>query len=179
MLGQQGLTIVGEAARVVGDMEARPLVASVPAAVFLKNPHLSEEVFGPFSLCVICDDKQQLAAVLKSFKGQLTTTIMGTADDVRANTDIIELQQQLAGRIILNNVPTGVEVNASMVHGGPWPATTDGRYTSVGTSAIQRWVRPVCFQNFMDEMLPAELKNANPLGIWRVVNNNFTRERIG
>jgi alpha-ketoglutaric semialdehyde dehydrogenase len=179
MLGQKGLTIVGQAARTAGDMEARPVVASVPAAVFLKNPHLSEEVFGPFSLCVICDDKQQLGEVLKSFKGQLTTTIMGTPDDVRGNMDIIELQQQLAGRIILNNVPTGVEVNVSMVHGGPWPATTDGRFTSVGTSAIQRWVRPVCFQNFMDEMLPAELKNANPLGIWRVVNNWLTKDSVG
>lgn len=179
MLQQKGLTIVGEASRAAGELEARPLVASVSGAEFLQNPHLAEEVFGPYSLCVVCDDKQQLAAVLRSFKGQLTTTIMGTPADVSANEDIIGLQQELAGRIILNNVPTGVEVNASMVHGGPWPATTDGRFTSVGASSIRRWVRPVCFQNFMDTMLPAELQNANPGGIWRIVNNVFTKEKIG
>jgi NADP-dependent aldehyde dehydrogenase len=179
MLRQDGLTVVGQAAKTAGTMEAQPLVASVPAELFLQNPHFTEEVFGPFSLCVVCDDKKQLTAALKSFKGQLTTTIMATPADVSVNTDIIELQQGLAGRIILNNVPTGVEVNASMVHGGPWPATTDGRFTSVGSSAIQRWVRPVCFQNFMEEMLPAELKSANPLGIWRIVNNTFTKEKVG
>ena len=179
MLRQDGLTVVGQAAKAAATMEAQPLVASVPAELFLQNPHFTEEVFGPFSLCVVCDDKKQLTAALKSFKGQLTTTIMATPADVSANTDIIELQQGLAGRIILNNVPTGVEVNASMVHGGPWPATTDGRFTSVGSSAIKRWVRPVCFQNFMEEMLPAELKSANPLGIWRIVNNTFTREKVG
>jgi len=179
MLQQEGLKIVGRAAKAAGNMEAMPLVASVTAAQFLQNPHLAEEVFGPYSLCVVCEDKQQLADALKSFKGQLTTTIMGTPADVSAHADIIELQQALAGRIILNNVPTGVEVNASMVHGGPWPATTDARFTSVGSSAIKRWVRPVCFQNFMDDMLPAELKNANPLGIWRTVNNIQTKDKIG
>jgi len=179
MLRQEGLTVIGQAAKAAGAMEAKPLVASVPAELFLQNPHLTEEVFGPYSLCVVCEDKKQLTAALKSFKGQLTTTIMATAADVNAHTDVIELQQTLAGRVILNNVPTGVEVNASMVHGGPWPATTDGRFTSVGSSAIKRWVRPVCFQNFMEEMLPAELKSANPLGIWRIVNNAFTRDAIG
>ncbi|MBS1663434.1 MAG: aldehyde dehydrogenase (NADP(+)) [Bacteroidetes bacterium] len=176
MLAQKGLQVVGQATKAPGGMEAQPVVASVSAADFLANPHFTEEVFGPFSLCVVCEDKQQLAEVLKSFKGQLTTTIMATPEDVKTNTDIIELQQTLAGRIILNNVPTGVEVNASMVHGGPWPATTDGRFTSVGSSAIKRWVRPICFQNFLDEMLPVELKRGNPKGIWRVVNNVTTKE---
>jgi alpha-ketoglutaric semialdehyde dehydrogenase len=175
MLRQDGIKVIGQAAKAAGSMEARPLVASVTAVQFLQNPHLSEEVFGPYSLCVICEDKQQLADALRSLTGQLTTTIMATPADISAYADIIELQQTLAGRIILNNVPTGVEVCASMVHGGPWPATTDARFTSVGSSAIKRWVRPVCFQNFMDEMLPAELKRANPLGISRIVDNIITR----
>lgn len=179
MLGHKGLTVVGQASKTAGDLEATPLVASVSAAEFLKHPHLAEEVFGPYSLCVICNDKQQLAEVLRSFKGQLTTTIMATPADVNANMDIIELQQTLAGRVILNNVPTGVEVCASMVHGGPWPATPDARFTSVGTTAIKRWVRPVCFQSFLPDMLPAELKNENPLGIWRIVNNTYTKDKIG
>jgi len=176
MLAQKGISVVGQATAKAGELEATPLVASVAAAAFLQNPHFTEEVFGPFSLCVICDDRQQLTEVLKSFSGQLTTTIMATPADVSANMVLIELMQTLAGRIILNNVPTGVEVNASMVHGGPWPATTDARFTSVGASAIKRWVRPVCFQNFSDEMLPAELQKGNPQGIWRILNNVWTKD---
>lgn len=176
MLAQKGIHVLGQAAAKTGELEAMPTVASVAAADFLQNPHFTEEVFGPFSLCVICDDKQQLTKVLSSFSGQLTTTIMATPEDVRANMDLIELMQGLAGRIILNNVPTGVEVNASMVHGGPWPATTDARFTSVGASAIKRWVRPVCFQNFGEEMLPAELQKGNPLEIWRILNNVLTKD---
>jgi alpha-ketoglutaric semialdehyde dehydrogenase len=176
MLAQKGISVVGQAATKSGDGEAMPLVASVAAADFLQNPHFTEEVFGPFSLCVICDDKQQLTKVLASFSGQLTTTAMATPADIKANMDTLELMQNLAGRIILNNVPTGVEVNASMVHGGPWPATTDARFTSVGATAIKRWVRPVCFQNFSEEMLPAELQKSNPLGIWRILNNVLTKD---
>lgn len=103
---------------------------------------------------------------------------MATDSDIEAHQDIIALQTTLAGRIILNDVPTGVEVCASMVHGGPFPSTTDARFTSVGTSAIKRWVRPVCFQGFKDDMLPDALKNNNPLNIWRIVNNNFTKDIV-
>ena len=88
------------------------------------------------------------------------------------------MQHTLAGRILLNNAPTGVEVCASMVHGGPYPATTDARFTSVGTTAIKRWVRPICLQNFNDNMLPDALKNENPLGILRLVDNVYTRETV-
>jgi len=176
MLKQKGISILGQATAMAGELEAMPTVATVAAADFLQNPHFTEEVFGPFSLCVVCDDKQQLTKVLGSFSGQLTTTIMATPADISSNMDLFELAQTLAGRIILNNVPTGVEVNASMVHGGPWPATTDARFTSVGASAIRRWVRPVCFQNFSEEMLPAELQKSNPLGIWRILNNVLTKD---
>jgi len=173
-LAQKGIRKIGQAAQEPGDGEAYPTVAGVSADIFLQNPHLREEVFGPYSLAVICNDKKQLTEVLTLLKGQLTTTIMATDADIEAHDDIIKLQQTLAGRIILNDVPTGVEVCASMVHGGPFPSTTDARYTSVGTTAIKRWVRPVCFQGFKDSMLPDALKNSNPLNIWRIVNNEYS-----
>lgn len=177
-LSQKGIEKVGQAATAPGEYEAFPTVAKVQAGVFLQNPHLSEEVFGPYSLAVCCENKEELIVVLKKLKGQLTTTIMATDADIADNKDIIDCQTTLAGRIILNDVPTGVEVCASMVHGGPYPATTDGRYTSVGTTAIKRWTRPVCFQGFKDAMLPDALKNSNPLKIWRIVNNNWTQSSI-
>jgi NADP-dependent aldehyde dehydrogenase len=176
---QKGIEKVGEAAQQPGAEEAFPTVAKVKAGIFLQNPHLREEVFGPYSLAVCCDSKEELTTVLQQLKGQLTTTVMATDADIAANRDIIDLQITLAGRIILNDVPTGVEVCASMVHGGPYPATTDGRFTSVGTAAIKRWVRPVCFQGFTNGMLPDALKNSNPLKIWRIVNNEWTNAAIG
>ncbi|MBX3253764.1 MAG: aldehyde dehydrogenase (NADP(+)) [Chitinophagaceae bacterium] len=177
-LSQKGIEKIAQSARQPAEGEAFPTVARVNAAVFMQNPHFREEVFGPYSLAVVCADKAELMAVLQSLKGQLTTTIMATDADIAANADIIELQTTLAGRIILNDVPTGVEVCASMVHGGPFPSTTDGRFTSVGTTAIKRWVRPVCFQGFRDSMLPDALKNSNPLHIWRIVNNEYTKNAI-
>ncbi|HRN55367.1 MAG TPA: aldehyde dehydrogenase (NADP(+)) [Agriterribacter sp.] len=177
-LSQKGIEKVGQSAKAAGEAEAFPTVAKVKAGIFLQNPHFREEVFGPYSLTVCCDDEEELIAVLKQLKGQLTTTVMATDADIAANRDIIDLQTTLAGRIILNDVPTGVEVCASMVHGGPYPATTDGRFTSVGTTAIKRWVRPVCFQGFKDSMLPGALQNSNPQNIWRTVNNEWTNAAI-
>ncbi|RXK87375.1 aldehyde dehydrogenase (NADP(+)) [Filimonas effusa] len=173
MLTQQGLEVVATAAQDAHDMEALPTLARVKAADFLANPHFSEEVFGPFSLVITCQSREQLKQVLAKLKGQLTTTVMATPADLAEYKDVIKLQQSLAGRIMINNVPTGVEVCAAMVHGGPYPATTDARFTSVGLSSIQRWVRPLCFQNFPDELLPDELKQDNPLSIWRLVDNEW------
>jgi len=175
ILAQQGVALVSESATAPAELEAHPALARVTAKDFLANPVLKEEVFGPSSLLVVCDNKEELKAVLKSVKGQLTTTAVGTEADMAAYADVIALQTTLAGRVILNAPPTGVEVCAAMVHGGPFPATTDARFTSVGTSAIKRWVRPVCFQGFLDSMLPPALQNANPLGIWRMVDNEYTR----
>ncbi|HJT72916.1 MAG TPA: aldehyde dehydrogenase (NADP(+)) [Chitinophaga sp.] len=174
MLGQETLTLVSETAAPAAE-EAWPALARTSGKAFLANPSLQEEVFGPYSLMVVCADKAELIAVLKSLRGQLTTTIIGTEADTEKWQDVIAVQTTLAGRVILNNAPTGVEVCAAMVHGGPYPATTDQRFTSVGTGAIKRWVRPVCFQNFTDAMLPDALKKDNPLGIWRLVNNEYTR----
>lgn len=174
-LSQKGIQTIAQSATAPANIEAYPTVAKVEASVFMQNPHFREEVFGPYSLTVICSDKTELKKVLESLKGQLTTTVMATDADIVANADIIELQTTLAGRIILNDVPTGVEVCASMVHGGPFPSTTDARFTSVGTTAIKRWVRPVCFQGFKDSMLPDALKDSNPLKIWRIVNNEWVK----
>ncbi len=178
MLKQQGLQVVAQSSTEAKEGEGKPLLSSVSADDFLQNNHFTEEVFGPYSLAVVCDDKDQLIQALQSLKGQLTTTLIATDKDVEEFSDVIELQQTLAGRILLNGAPTGVEVCASMAHGGPYPATTDARFTSVGTTAIKRWVRPLCFQNFTQTMLPDELKNENPLGILRLVNNGYTREAI-
>lgn len=164
MLKQKGITVV---------YSGTGTIAKVSAAVFLKNLHFREEVFGPFSLTVVCKDKAEMILVLESVKGQLTATIMATDADLAAHRDIVELQTSLAGRVIINDAPTGVEVCSSMVHGGPFPATSDARFTSVGTGAVKRWVRPVCFQGFPDALLPEELQNANPRRIWRLVNNKW------
>ena len=177
-LQQKNVTLVAQSTQVSSTLEGQPTLARVKAVDFITNPHLQEEIFGPYSLMVECKDKEEMMIVLKTLKGQLTGTIMGTNTDFAQHTDIIELQTSLAGRVILNNSPTGLEVNYSMVHGGLYPATTDARFTSVGASAIKRWVRPVCFQNFSDTLLPDALKNNNPLNIWRLVNNDFTKDGI-
>lgn len=156
-------------------LEAWPVLARTTAVTFLADQILREEVFGPYSLIVECADSNELIAVLRSLHGQLTTTIIATPDDIAEWKEVIAVQSTLAGRVILNNPPTGVEVCAAMVHGGPFPATTDQRFTSVGTGAIKRWVRPVCFQNFTEDMLPDALKTANPLGIWRQIDNRYSR----
>ncbi|MDI9868402.1 aldehyde dehydrogenase (NADP(+)) [Flectobacillus roseus] len=164
---------------VVEDLEKpTPSLAKVSAKDFIENPLLHEEAFGPFALLVICQDVQELSQALKALGGQLTTTLMATEQDVENYPEILSLQCSLAGRVILNAAPTGVEVAASMVHGGAYPSTFDARYTSVGTSAIKRWVRPICLQGFKDWMLPEELKDGNPLKIWRLVNDTFTNETI-
>jgi len=113
-----------------------------------------------------------------SLEGHLTATLLGTAEDLAANRDLIAILEQKAGRVIFNGFPTGVEVAHAMVHGGPYPATSDSRFTSVGSQAILRFVRPVCYQGFPESMLPEELRDANPLGIVRVLNGELTRDAV-
>jgi 2,5-dioxopentanoate dehydrogenase len=137
---------------------------------FLENPQLAEEVFGPSTLVVACESHSDLLDVARSLEGQLTVTIHATDRDVELHRELLEIVETKAGRIIVNGYPTGVEVSHAMVHGGPWPATSDGRSTSVGTRAIVRFTRPVCYQDFADSMLPDELKESNPLRIVRLVD---------
>jgi NADP-dependent aldehyde dehydrogenase len=120
----------------------------------------------------------ELKDAVSKIPGQLTCTIIGDEEDLEQHKDFILLVAERAGRVIINVVPTGVEVCPSMHHGGPWPATTDSRFTSVGTDAIKRFVRPVSFQNFPDSLLPNELKNENPLKIWRLVNGKLNSEKV-
>ncbi|MES2516571.1 MAG: aldehyde dehydrogenase (NADP(+)) [Bacteroidota bacterium] len=150
-------------------------IASVSADVFLKNPTLHQEVFGPFSLVVKCKDLAQLSEVLGHLEGQLTATLMATESELQANEEIVDILRNISGRLNFNNVPTGVEVCFAMQHGGPFPASTDGRFTSVGPDAIKRFVRPASYQSFPDSLLPDELKEANPLNIWRMVDNEWKK----
>lgn len=155
-----------------------PTIASATGKDFLDNPILHQEVFGPYSLIIRCKDMQEMKEVAKHLEGQLTATLMATENDIISNDELIESVKNICGRFLLNGVPTGVEVCLSMHHGGPYPATTDSRFTSVGADGIKRFVRPLAFQNWANNLLPDELKNENPLHIWRTVNNELTKDAI-
>jgi len=155
--------------------QGKALIASTTAQEFLKNPVLAEEVFGPFSLIVKCKDIAELYSVVNHLRDQLTTTVIADVSELLRHSGLMNIIREKAGRLIINGVPTGVEVCPPMQHGGPFPATTDSRFTSVGTDAIKRFVRPLAFQNFPDSLLPDELKQSNPLGIWRLTNSQWAR----
>lgn len=139
---------------------------------------LVEELFGPAVLIVRCSGMEEMLDFATRMPGQLTATLQGTNADLQRASRLVEVLQEKVGRVIFNGFPTGVEVSHAMVHGGTYPATSDSRFTSVGTLAIYRFARPVCFQNFPDEALPEELKDANPLNILRLVDGVSTRESI-
>jgi alpha-ketoglutaric semialdehyde dehydrogenase len=158
------------------DNQALAAIVEIAAADFLADPKFKEEVFGPYSMLVVADDVNQLEQVIGLLHGQLTATIMCENEELPDYKGITNLLVRLAGRVILNGPPTGVEVGNAIMHGGPFPATSDSRFTSVGTSSIKRFVRPVCWQNWEDALLPDELKDGNPLNIWRLLNNEWTKE---
>lgn len=172
--GQDGVTIMADYAKETSDNVARPTILKVSGASFLSNTKLHKEVFGPFSVVVCCENSVQLEEILNHLEGQLTGTVLGSESDLNTYDNVIDALQSRVGRILFNGVPTGVEVCSSMVHGGPFPASTDARFTSVGTSAIKRWVRPVSFQDWPNKFLPKALQNANPLGIVRLEEGRYT-----
>lgn len=172
--GVKALALVAEGAPGTG----APALAVVQARDFMANPALHEEVFGPFSLVVISQDQAELQQVVRTLQGQLTASVFGTAQDYDIFADTIGVLQNVCGRLIFNQVPTGVEVCKAMHHGGPFPATTDARFTSVGQDAIYRFVRPMCFQNAPAIFLPPALRDDNPLNIQRCVNNVWTSEKL-
>jgi NADP-dependent aldehyde dehydrogenase len=174
-LKQKGVKLVAESAKGKSPDEAEPTFASVSLTDFLNNEKLREEVFGPYSLLVKGTSINELNKALDTLPGQLTATIIGDDDDLKEYEGFISDVREKVGRIIINGVPTGVEVCPSMQHGGPYPSTTDSRFTSVGTDAIKRFVRPVSFQNFPQHLLPEELKDGNPLNIFRLVNSEWTK----
>lgn len=179
MTGIDGVRVIAAAAAAAatGGVSA-PSIAWADAASFLAQPSLADEVFGPFALVIGCDDTHEMLRCLKALDGQLTATLHATEADLASAGSLIEAAEQCAGRVIINGFPTGVEVSPAMHHGGPYPATTDARFTSVGTAAIFRFARPVCYQGFADQLLPRELQNANPLRILRTVNGEPTRDAI-
>ena len=143
---------------------------------FLAKPELADEIFGPDTLLVRCDGTQDYIEAARALDGHLTATIFGDEEDLVANRELIQILEEKAGRLIFNAFPTGVEVCHAMVHGGPYPSTSDARFTSVGTLAIYRFARPVCFQGFPQALLPAELQDGNPLGIRRLVDGKPEKE---
>lgn len=142
---------------------------------FLNDQDLQEEVFGPSTLAVTAHDKAELLKIAEQLHGHLTATIHGTEKDLVNYSDLISILEQKVGRLLINGYPTGVEVCHAMVHGGPFPSTSDSRTTSVGTLAIKRFARPVCYQNFPSSLLPAELKDGNPLAIHRLMNGEWQK----
>ena len=143
------------------------MIATVEGKEFLENSTLHQEVFGPFSMVVQCEDENQLEEIISQLEGQLTGTVISDENEVANYPKVIAALQNRVGRIIFNGVPTGVEVCPSMVHGGPYPSSTDSRFTAVGIHSIKRWVRPFSYQDWPNNLLPDELKNENPLGISR------------
>ena len=157
---------------------ARAVVATVDAAAFLASPTLHEEVFGPATLLVQATDADELATVVSALDGHLTGTLWGTDDELAAYETLAATLARRVGRLLVRGFPTGVEVSPAMQHGGPYPATTDVRTTSVGTAAIERFARPICYQNVPPALLPPELQDANPRGLWRLVDGERTREPL-
>jgi NADP-dependent aldehyde dehydrogenase len=174
----EGVALVAAGQKGTMENAATPYMYQTSAQSFLKQHGLMEEVFGPSSLHVMAESKDEVMAIADSLTGQLTVSIWATEKDLDDYEDLIKILELKAGRIIYNTVPTGVEVTHAMVHGGPFPATTDSKTTSVGTNAIYRFTRPVCYQSAPQKFLPEELKDENSLGIWRMVNGAYTKDIV-
>ncbi|WP_221390021.1 aldehyde dehydrogenase (NADP(+)) [Dyadobacter sp. NIV53] len=175
LVSQSGVDILAVATVEAEEGQGAATVASVSGIDFLINNALQEEVFGPFALIVKCKNADEVIAVASKLHGQLTATLLATNEDLAESEELVSVIQNICGRIIFNNFPTGVEVCKSMHHGGPFPSSSNSQYTSVGADSIRRFVRPLSFQNWPDEFLPDELKNDNPLNIWRTVDNELTK----
>jgi NADP-dependent aldehyde dehydrogenase len=171
-------TVAQASADGAGSTYSAPIVMQIGARELLGEPELATEIFGPSALVIRYDSREELLELARSLEGQLTATLHGSERDLEAFADLIAILERKAGRLIVNGFPTGVEVCHAMVHGGPYPATSDSRATSVGTYSINRFARPVCYQDFPGSALPDELKNQNPLGIWRLIDGEFTRDVV-
>jgi NADP-dependent aldehyde dehydrogenase len=150
--------------------QGETVALATDVASFRQHPGLADEVFGPFAIFIAAENLAELEEVARGLEGQLTATAHGTAEDLDDARHLLQILERKAGRLIINSFPTGVEVCPSMNHGGPYPATTDARFTSVGTAALARFVRPICYQDFPPSHLPDALRDENPLGLRRLVN---------
>ncbi len=155
-----------------------PRVFKTSIEYFMENDELSEENFGPSSILVESTSKEAILEAARNLDGHLTATVFGTTIDFDEYGELFDILELKVGRVLVNGYPTGVEVCHSMVHGGPYPATTAPQSTSVGTNAIKRFVRPVCFQNYPESILPVELKNVNILNIWRLIDGELSKTKI-
>ena len=171
----EGVTVVATGSSPEGSCGGAAYLLQASAETLLKHPELAEEVFGPSSLSVTAHGKVEMIQLAESLQGHLTATLHATAEDLQEYEELVRILERKVGRLLINGFPTGVEVSHAMFHGGPFPATTDSRTTSVGTAAIYRFARPVCYQDFPDGALPEALQNHNPLHIWRLVNGQFTQ----
>ena len=168
LLNHPAVSVVARAGQPASGCQGAALLVETDVAAFLADPTLRHEVFGPFALLIRISGPADLERVLPALGGQLTASVFGGAGE--PDQGILDALTDIAGRVILNGVPTGVEVCGAIQHGGPWPATTDSRFSSVGPAAYLRFVRPVAFQNTPDRLLPEVLQDANPLGVVRWIN---------
>ena len=170
--------MVGASQVTRGETAVEARVYTTDYETFVSHKYLSEEVFGPSTINISTRDKNEMIQMAKQLEGHLTATILGNKEELMEYQNLIEVLQTKVGRLIFNGYPTGVEVCHSMVHGGPFPATTSSQSTSVGTAAIKRFARPFCFQDFPDNLLPPALQNANPGTLIRLVNGSWTRKPV-
>ncbi|PMS15188.1 aldehyde dehydrogenase (NADP(+)) [Trinickia dabaoshanensis] len=170
-----GVTRLADGAASDAQCAGRPALFKTSAAEFLANPHLQDEIFGPASLIVQCRDADELLRVAECLEGQLTATLHIDEADYVLAAQLMPTLERKVGRILANGFPTGVEVTYAMVHGGPFPATSDARTTSVGAMAIERFLRPVCYQDLPQALMPVALRDENPLGLWRVRDGELAR----
>ncbi|WP_064573023.1 aldehyde dehydrogenase (NADP(+)) [Cupriavidus gilardii] len=170
-----GLQRIGTGLAGSGPNQACAAMFETSAAQFIADHRMQAEVFGPSSVLVVCRDIDEMAALTRSLEGQLTATVHADAGDHAAAGQLLPVLERKAGRVLFNGYPTGVEVSYAMVHGGPFPATSDARTTSVGAAAISRFLRPVCYQNVPAELLPPALRDDNPLGLWRLRDGELGR----
>ncbi|MFL5810899.1 MAG: aldehyde dehydrogenase (NADP(+)) [Flavisolibacter sp.] len=177
-LSEDGVAIAYETKFQAASNDSIPTLAQVSAKIFLDNPLLHKEVFGPYSLLVKCRDAEEMLQVARNLEGQLTASLIAEEKEVEQHPELLDALMMMCGRLVMNGVPTGVEVALSMHHGGPYPATTDSRFTAVGADGIRRFARPVCFQNWSNDLLPEELRDENPLQLWRTVNNQLTKDPL-
>jgi 2,5-dioxopentanoate dehydrogenase len=169
----EGVRLVGQGSGEGQGCTAQAALYQCDAATFLASPDLEEEIFGPASLLVTCRDETEMLAVTAHVEGQLTATVHATQEDHTLAARLLPVLERKAGRVLFNGYPTGVEVCHAMVHGGPFPATSDARSTSVGATAIERFLRPVCYQDVPAALLPDALRDENPLNLARMVDGQL------
>ena len=153
--------------------EAGAVLFETDAETFLDHEILRQELFGPATVIVSAGTPGELEAIARTMEGSLTATVHATPEDISAYRGLITMLETKVGRLLFNGYPTGVEVSPAMNHGGPYPATADPKFTSVGTAAIYRFVRPICYQNAPAEILPPELQDGNPRGVWRLFDGTL------